>query len=46
MDSLDDAWEFINSQLPITDTNDLKSLLIMYQNTLLTELENNHANHS
>lgn len=39
-DSLDDAWELINSQLPITETNDLKSLLMIYHNSLITELEN------
>ena len=38
-DSLDAAWEFINSQLPITETNDLKSLLMSYHNTLIAELE-------
>lgn len=38
-DSLDDAWEFINSQLPITETNDLKSLIMSYQNTLIHALQ-------
>lgn len=38
-DSLDEAWEFINSQLPITNTNDLKGLLMNYHNTLVNELE-------
>ncbi|WAW11679.1 hypothetical protein nACB1_062 [Acinetobacter phage nACB1] len=38
-DSLDDAWEFINSQLPITETNDLKSLIMSYHNTLIRELQ-------
>lgn len=37
-DSLDDAWEFINSQLPITETNDLKSLIMSYHNSLIHEL--------
>lgn len=45
-DSLDDAWEYINSQLPITDTNDLKSLLMLYHNTLFVELGNTNENHS
>ncbi len=39
MDSLDDAWEFINSQLPITETNDLKGLIGMYHNCCVTETE-------
>lgn len=43
-DSLDDAWEFINSQLPITETNDLKSHLMMYHNTLIHEMENQNEN--
>ena len=38
-DSLDDAWEFINSQLPITETNDLKSLIISYHNTLIHAIQ-------
>lgn len=38
-DSLDEAWEYINSQLPITETNDLKGLLMCYQNTLIYLLE-------
>jgi len=38
-DSLDDAWEFINSQLPITETNDLKSLIMGYHNTLIHALQ-------
>ena len=39
MDSLDNAWEFINSQLPITDTNDLKGLLMNYHNSCVLEVE-------
>ena len=46
MDSLDDAWEFINSQLPISETNDLKGLIGMYHNTLLYQQEKEHENHS
>lgn len=38
-DSLDEAWEYINSQLPITETNDLKSLLMCYHNSLVHILE-------
>lgn len=38
-DSLDDAWEFINSQLPITETNELKSLIMSYHNTLIHALQ-------
>lgn len=45
-DSLDDAWEFISSQLPITDKNDLKGLLMSYHNTLVTELENTNERNS
>ena len=45
-DSLDDAWELINSQLPITETNDLKGLLGVYHNTLIYEQEKQNENHS
>ena len=38
-DSLDEAWEYINSQLPITETNDLKSLLMCYHNSFVHILE-------
>ena len=38
-DSLDDAWELFNSQLPITDTNDLKGLLMNYHNSCVVEVE-------
>lgn len=44
MDSLDEAWEFINSQLPITETNDLKGLLGMFQNTLISEQDKQNEN--
>lgn len=44
--SLDDAWEFINSQLPITETNELKSLLMQWHNTLLSELESKNESYS
>lgn len=46
LDSLDDAWELINSQLPITETNDLKGLLGVYHNTLIYEQEKQNENHS
>ena len=39
-DNLDDAWELMNSQLPITETNDLKGLLMNYHNTCVCEVEN------
>ena len=39
MDSLDDAWEFINSQLPISETNDLKGLLMNYHNSCVVAVE-------
>ena len=39
LDSLDDAWELINSQLPITETNDLKGLLMIYHNSCVREVE-------
>ena len=45
-DSLDDAWELFNSQLPITDTNDLKGLLMNYHNTLVVEKDKENENHS
>lgn len=37
--SLDDAWELLVSRLPITDVNELKASLMMYHNTLLSELD-------
>lgn len=39
LDSLDDAWELINSQLPITETNDLKGLLMNYHNSCVVAVE-------
>ena len=44
MDSLDNAWEFINSQLPITETNDLKGLISVYHNTLIVEKDKTNEN--
>lgn len=47
-DSLDEAWELISSQLPITDRNELKALLMNYHNTLVTEItkESKSENHN
>lgn len=45
-DSLDDAWELMASNLPITDINDLKGLLMNYHNTLVVELDTQNENNS
>lgn len=45
-DSLDDAWELMNSQLPITETNDLKGLLMNYHNTLVVEKDKTDESNS
>lgn len=45
-DSLDDSWELIKSQLPITDINDLKGLLMNYHNTLVVEKENQNESNN
>lgn len=45
-DNLDDAWELMNSQLPITEINDLKGLLMNYHNTLVVEKEKSDENNS
>lgn len=45
-DSLDEAWELINSHLPITDTNDLKGLLMNYHNTLVKTLDTKDESNS
>jgi len=34
-DSLEEAIEYIDAQLPVTDSNKLHALLMMYHNTLL-----------
>ena len=44
-DSLDEAWEHVSSQLPITNINDLKGLLMNYHNTLVVEQEKENGNH-
>lgn len=45
-DSLDDSWELIKSQLPITEINDLKGLLMNYHNTLVVEKENQNESNN
>lgn len=36
--SMTEATQFIESQLPITRTNDIRALLMIYQNTLISQL--------
>lgn len=43
-DSLDDAWELINANLPITTTNDLKGLVMIYHNSCVRAVEERIAN--
>lgn len=43
-DSLDDSWELIKSQLPITDINDLKGLLMNYHNCCVLAVEERISN--
>lgn len=38
MGSLKEVLDFAESKLPITDKNDLHTLLMTYQNTLLAQL--------
>lgn len=38
MGSLKEVMDFAESKLPITDKNDLHSLLMTFQNTLLAQL--------
>ena len=38
-DSLQDAVDYIKGQLPITDSNTLYALLMLYHNTLLQAVE-------
>lgn len=45
-DSLDDAWELLKSNLPITDVNDLKGLMMNYHNTLVQESEKQHESNN
>lgn len=40
MDSLDEVISLAESKLPITDKNELISLLMMYHNTLLNQINN------
>lgn len=39
MDSVVDAITYIESQVPVTSPNKMFALLMMFQNTLLTELD-------
>jgi len=43
MDSTTDAVTFIESQVPVMDRNKMFSLLMMYHNTLLAELNRSKA---
>ena len=43
MDSVTDAITYIESQVPVTDRNKMFSLLMMYNNTLLAELNRSRA---
>lgn len=43
MDSTTDAVTFIESQVPVTDRNKMFSLLMMFNNTLLAELNRSKA---
>ena len=43
MDSTADAVTFIESQVPVTDRNKMFSLLMMFNNTLLAELNRSKA---
>ena len=43
MDSTTDAVTYIESQVPVTDRNKMFSLLMMYNNTLLAELNRSKA---
>mgnify|MGYP007073563797 FL=1 len=43
MDSTTDAVTFIESQVPVMDRNKMFSLLMMYNNTLLAELNRSKA---
>lgn len=40
MDSLDEVISLAESKLPITDKNELISLMMMYHNTLLNQINN------
>jgi len=43
MDSVTDAITYIESQVPVTDRNKMFSLLMMFNNTLLAELNRSKA---
>lgn len=42
-DSLSEATAIFQSHLPITDENKLHALLMMYQNTMIQEMENTNV---
>lgn len=42
-DSLSEATAIFQSHLPITDENKLHALLMMYQNTMIQEMEKSHG---
>lgn len=42
-DSIQAATKLIESKLPITETNELHSLLALYHNTLIQEIENGYT---
>jgi len=41
--SLDEAKQKIESQLPIADSNELTPLLMMYHNTLISQLNSDYS---
>jgi hypothetical protein len=45
-ESMEAATAHIHSQLPITNANELHSLLAMYQNTLAKEMADEHRRQS
>ncbi len=45
MDSLEEVISLAESKLPITDKNELVSILMMYHNTLLNQLNNERNKH-
>ena len=44
LDSLDEAVNFASSKLPIFSRNELHSVLMVYQNTLLNEIHKQTLN--
>lgn len=43
MNSLEDVVSLAESKLPIKDSNDLRTILFTYHNTLLKEIQNEQA---